>query len=87
MDMLESECTLVPSWHDKRNIVITIHSEHWHLKCQLYRAFHRFGQGKVANGGLVLGSSGFSILSQLPYKMILDSKVVKIDSKITISIR
>jgi len=51
-----------------------------------YRAFHRFGQAKIANGGLVLGSSQFSLLPQLPYKMVLDSKVVKIESKIIISL-
>jgi hypothetical protein len=44
-------------------------------------------QAKIANGGLVLGSSHFSILLQLPYKMMLDSKVVKIDSKIIISLQ
>ena len=41
-----------------------------------YRAFHRFGQAKIAHGGLVLGSSQFSLLHQ---KMMLASKVVKID--------
>jgi len=29
-----------------------------------YRAFHRFGQAKFPNGGLVLGSSQFSIPPQ-----------------------
>jgi len=33
-----------------------------------YRAFHRFGQAKFPDGGLVLGSSQFSILPQLPPK-------------------
>ena len=32
-----------------------------------YRAFHRFGQAKIANGGLVLGSSQFMLLPHLPY--------------------
>jgi len=50
-----------------------------------YRAFHRFGRAKFANGGQVLGSSQFSLQPQLPYKMMLASKVVKIDSKIIIS--
>jgi hypothetical protein len=31
-----------------------------------YRAFHRFGQDKFPDGGLVFGSSHFSILPQLP---------------------
>jgi len=48
------------------------------------RAFHRFWQAKFPNGGLVLGSSQFSILPQLPLKIVLDLKVVKINSKIII---
>ena len=32
-----------------------------------YRALHRLGQAKIANSGLVLGSSRFLILPQLPY--------------------
>jgi len=43
--------------------------------------FHRFGQAKFTDGGLVLGSSQFSILPLLPPKILLDSKVVKIDLK------
>ena len=53
---------------------------------QSYRAFHRFGQTQIADSGLVLGSSQCSFLSQLPQKMTLASKVVKIDSKIIISL-
>jgi len=49
-----------------------------------YRAFHRFWQAKFPDGGLILGSSQFSILPQLPPKILLDSKVVKIDPKIII---
>jgi len=44
-----------------------------------YRAFHRFGQAKVIDGGSVLGLSQFSILPQLPLKTMLGSRVVKID--------
>jgi len=51
-----------------------------------YIAFHGFGQAKFPNGGLVLGSSQFSILPQLPPKILLDSKVVKINLKIIISL-
>jgi len=47
----------------------------------LYRAFHRFGQAKFSDGGLVLGLSQFSILPQLHPKILLDSKVVQIDRK------
>jgi hypothetical protein len=46
-----------------------------------YRAFHRFGQAKFPDGGLVLGSSRFSILPQLPPKKLVISKVVKIIPK------
>jgi len=49
----------------------------------MYRAFHRFGEAKFPDGGSVLGSSQFSVLPQLPPKMMLGLKVVKIDSKIS----
>jgi len=49
-----------------------------------YRVFHGFRQAKFPDGGLVLGSSQFSILPQLHPK-ILDSELVKIDPKIIIS--
>jgi hypothetical protein len=52
-----------------------------------YKAFHRFGQSKFPDGGLVLGSSQFLILPQLPQKTMLGLKVVKIDSKIRNSLR
>ena len=45
-----------------------------------YRAFDRFVQAKFAYGGPVLGLSQFSILPQLPQKMMLASKVVKFNS-------
>ncbi len=41
--------------------------------------FHEFGQAKFPDGGSVLGSSQFSLLPQLPPKILLYSKVVKID--------
>jgi len=49
-----------------------------------YRAIHRFGQAKFAFGGLILGLSQFTQLPQMPLKMMLGLKVVKIDSKIII---
>jgi len=52
----------------------------------IYKAFHGFGQYKSTDGGLVLGSSQFSILPQLTPKLLLDSKVVKIDPKIIIAL-
>ena len=50
-----------------------------------YSAYHGFGQAKIPNGGLILGSSQFSLLPQLPQKMMLTSKVVKSDPKAIVS--
>jgi len=58
-----------------------------HRSRGFYRAFHGFGQAKLPEGVSVLGSSQFSILPQLPPNILLDSKMVKIDSKIIISLR
>ncbi len=46
---------------------------------KLFREFQGFGQAKLAYNGSILGSSQFILLSP---KMLLDSKVVKIDQKI-----
>ncbi len=51
-----------------------------------YSVFQGFSKAKFANGGSILSSSQFSILPQLAQKMKLASKVVKIDSKIIISL-
>jgi hypothetical protein len=48
--------------------------------------FQGFRQAKSANGGSILSSSQFLILPQLPQKMKFASKVVKVDSKIIISL-
>jgi len=48
-----------------------------------YRTIHRFGQAKFPDGGSAFGSSQFSILPQLPPKMMLGLKEVKIHSKIS----
>jgi hypothetical protein len=50
----------------------------------MYRAFHGFGKAKLPYGGLVLGSSQFSPLPQLPQKATLNSKVVKFNLKLII---
>jgi len=55
-------------------------------KVSHFREFHRFGQAEFPDGGSILGSSQFSILPQLPPKILLDSKVVKINPKIIISL-
>jgi len=49
--------------------------------------FHGFGQAKFLNGGSVLGLSQFSTLPQLPPKIVLNSKMDKIDPKTIVSLR
>jgi hypothetical protein len=49
-----------------------------------YSVFQGFSKAKSANGGSILSSSQFLILLQLPQKIKLASKVVKVDSKIII---
>jgi len=51
----------------------------------IYIMFHKLGQVKFPDDGLVLGLSQFSILPQLPPKIMLNSKVVEIDPNIIIS--
>jgi hypothetical protein len=51
-----------------------------------YSVFQGFSNAESANGGSILSSSQFSILPQLPQKIKLASKVVKVDSKIIISL-
>ncbi len=48
----------------------------------IYSVFQGFSKAKTANGGSILSSSQFLILPQLPQKIKLASKVVKVDSKI-----
>ncbi len=52
----------------------------------MYSVFHSFRQSKFAYVGLILSSSQILLLPQLPHKMTLASEVVKIVSKIIISI-
>jgi hypothetical protein len=54
-------------------------------KAGLYSVFQGFRKAKSANGGSILSSGQFLILPQLPQKIKLASKVVKVDSKIIIS--
>jgi len=63
------------------------HREWQNPKQTTYIVYRRFGQTKFSDCGLVLDSSQCSILPQLPKKIRLDSKVVKIDPKIIISLR
>ncbi len=56
------------------------------LSLSFHSVFQGFRQAKSDNGGLILSLSQFLILPQLPQKMKLASKVVKVDSKIIISL-
>ncbi len=67
-------------WSFKDNLNRTFHG------FVFYSVFHWFVQAKFPNGGSILGSSKFSLLPQLPPKILLDSKMVKLDSKIIISL-
>ncbi len=68
-----------------RDVNITFTFDNFFEKSlSVYRAFHEFGQAKFPDRWcLVLGSSQFSILPQLPLKTMLGLNVVKIDSKIS----
>jgi hypothetical protein len=48
--------------------------------------FQGFSKAKSANGGSILSSSQFLILPQLPQKMKLASKAVKIDPQKIVSL-
>jgi hypothetical protein len=48
--------------------------------------FQGFSKAKSANGGSILSLSQFLILTQLPQKIKLASKVVKVHSKMIISL-
>ena len=51
-----------------------------------YRVLDEINLVKLCYSGLVLGLSQLSLLPQLSQKMMFDSKVVKNDSKIIISL-
>jgi hypothetical protein len=52
----------------------------------MYSVFQGFSKAKSANDGSILSLSQFLILPQLPQKIKLTSKLVKVDSKIIISL-
>jgi hypothetical protein len=56
------------------------------LHLYFYSVFQGFSKAKSAIGGSILSSSHVLILPQLPQKIKLTSKVVKVDSKIIISL-
>ncbi len=51
-----------------------------------YSVFQGFSKAKSVNGGSILSLSQFLKLPKLPQKIKLASKVVKVDSKIIISL-
>jgi hypothetical protein len=53
---------------------------------KFYSVFQGFSKAKSANGGLILSLSQFLILPQQPQNIKLASKVVKVNSKIIISL-
>ncbi len=68
---------------ERKEIKLVVRFLCWH---PWYSVFQGFSKAKFANGGLILSSSQFSILPQIAQKMKLASKVVKVDSKIIISL-
>ncbi len=57
-----------------------VFEEEQFLLLELYSVFHRFRQAKFEVGGLILNSSQFLPMLQLPQKMKLGLKVVKMES-------
>jgi hypothetical protein len=71
-----SQFTLLPQLPPKlllnlKEVKVDSKTSNWLYFSKYYRAFHIFGQAKFPNDGLVLGSSQFSVLPQLPPKMML----------------
>jgi len=46
-----------------------------------YNVIHQFGQEKFVFGGLILSTSQFLLLPQLPLNFTLDTKLVKMTQK------
>ncbi len=69
-------------------MVASVHVNQYLCLFQVLQSISRiWATAKFAYGGSILGSSHFTLLSQMPLKMMLDLKVVKIDLKIIISLR
>ena len=43
-----------------------------------YRVYHGFGQAKIGNAGLILGSSLIQLMTELPQNMLLTLKCSKV---------
>ncbi len=79
MDFVDERCRQIVMKHLKAEL--TFREKYIH-----YSVFQGFSKAKSANGGSILSSSQFLILPQLPQKIKLASKVVKVDSKIITSL-
>jgi hypothetical protein len=87
--MLVISAPALPGNHFDTLISFTFLTQHKRFvnvsfSCLFYSVFQGFSKAKSANGGSILSSSQFLILPQLPQKIKLASKVVKVDSKIII---
>ncbi len=73
-------------WTDKKLLqyMSRLTKIYWHI---MAKPFMDIRQSKFIYGGLVLGSSQFSQLPQLPQKTTLNLKVIQFDSKIIILLR
>jgi hypothetical protein len=69
-----------------RDVYVGMHSHiaKRHSCFDCYSVFQEFSKAKSANDGSISSLSQFLILPQLPQKIELASKVVKVDSKIII---
>jgi hypothetical protein len=68
----------------ENSIILSYLILNFFYRIDLCSVFQGFSKAKSANGGSILSSSQFLILPQLPQKMKLTSKVVKIDPKIIV---
>jgi hypothetical protein len=82
----QSKLRLSEEWRTHfREYTLDVSSSHLNVKIninismQKYRAFHRFGHAKFNYSDLILGSSQYSLLPQLPQKMVLNLKKDKLD--------
>ncbi len=64
----------------------SLHDLHFTITQSQHRAFHRFEQAKFAYGGSVLGLSQFTLLPQMPLKMISKLKSILNQLEIIISL-
>jgi hypothetical protein len=73
MDFVDERCRQIVMKHSKAKL--TFREKYIHL----YSVFQGFSKAKSAICGSILSSSQFLILPQLPQKIKLASKVVKVD--------